>query len=127
MAIMTLDEFVQSSLTNILKGIAAAQKDGDVREYVANHTLTQIPLPPASGVVTHSRGLATTVRFDVGVSVESKAEGGAGARFNIGVIGGNVGGDVAERHEGTNRIQFSVPVMIPEHRKAAARAEISSG
>ncbi|MDH3236619.1 MAG: hypothetical protein OEQ29_24130, partial [Alphaproteobacteria bacterium] len=66
MAIMTLDEFVQSSLTNILKGIAAAQKDGDVREYVANHTLTQIPLPPASGVVTHSRGLATTVRFDVG-------------------------------------------------------------
>jgi hypothetical protein len=57
--------------------------------------------------------MATTVRFDVGVTVESKAEGGAGVGFNIAVASGKTGGDVSERSEGVNRIQFAVPLRIP--------------
>lgn len=113
MAVMTLDEFVQSSLTNILKGIVAAQRDDEVGEYVASHRLKDMALPSEGGVTSTGLGLTTTVKFDVGVTVESKAEGGAGAGFNIGVIGGKVGGDLSERSEGTSRIQFAVPVKIP--------------
>ena len=115
MAMMTLDEFVTSSLTNILKGITAAQEDGEVGQYIAPGSLVSVDLPNESGVVIDRTNeiLATTVRFDVGVTAESKAEGGAGIGFSIAVASGKTGGDVSERAEGVNRIQFAVPLRIP--------------
>ncbi len=73
-----------------------------------------LSFPSNSGVVHESRLTATTVKFDLAVTVESSGEGGASAGFDIGVARGDLGGDIAEREENISRIQFAVPLILPK-------------
>ena len=114
MATMTVKDFVRNSLTEILKGIVEAQKDSDVGEFVAKGAIGGLSFPSNSGVVHEARLTATTVKFDVAVTVESSGEGGASAGFDIGVARGDLGGDIAERKENISRIQFAVPLLLPK-------------
>ena len=114
MAMVTLREFVATSLKDILKGIVEAQRDDEVGEYISKGDIGNLSFPADSGVVLEYRDIVTTVKFDIAVTVESRAEGGAGAGFGIGVVFARLGGDLAERSEGISRIQFAVPLVLPQ-------------
>jgi len=113
MAMMNLQEFVKNSLTEILKGIVESQKDEEVGKYIARDGIGHIKFPPNSGVVHETFIFATTVKFDIAVTVENRAEGGSGLKLDIGVVGGRLGVELAERSEGISRIEFAVPLVLP--------------
>ena len=114
LATMTLSEFVENSLTDILKGIVAAQENDEVGEFVAKGDIGPLSFPANSGVIREGGMVATTVKFDVAVTAKSRGGGGSGAGFNIGVVRGQLGADTTERSEGISRIQFAVPLILPE-------------
>lgn len=118
---MKLRQFVAASLTDVLKGITDAQLDDDVGELVSKGAIGGLNFPESSGVIHQARLVATTMKFDIAVTVESTAGGGTGAGFNIGVVQGKLDGDLSERNEGISRIQFAVPLLLPASEKTRSK------
>ncbi len=102
---MELSEFVELSLTQVLEGVAKAQRAAEAFNSIVHPT----PVDAYGGT---SRQF-TTVKLDIAVSSH---EGKAGAaKGGIRVMGIGVGGELAD-HSGTStvtRIQFEVPVLLP--------------
>jgi hypothetical protein len=102
---MNLAEFVEESLSEILQGIRAAQKqDGGgaigAQTYGAPQGLHH------GGVA----GMFTTVEFDVSVVAETTGSGKAGLKvWSVGFEGG--GGHSSQQ---TSRVKFAVHIKIPQ-------------
>jgi len=109
-----LKDFVRKSLLDIVAGVVAAQQDATLGEHVAKGQIGGMKFPSESGVYYEARLLATTVKFDVAVTVSETTGGDVGAGVAVGVFRANVGGSGAEEREGVSRIQFAVPVMLPK-------------
>ena len=95
--IMDLSEFVRESLTEIIKGVDAAQ-NAEAAE---------------SGVINPSTSTQKTqvsfVRFDISIEVHSTTEGGG--KLAIAGVGAGITAEESDRR--TSRIQFVVPVALP--------------
>jgi hypothetical protein len=102
---MNLAEFIDETLSEILKGIQEAQiKDGAVgAEFVAGAGPLTSNL--FSGGVA---GTFTAVDFDVSVAAETKVDGKAGIRvMSIGAEGSG-----ERKSQETSRVKFSIPLRI---------------
>ena len=102
---MDLSEFVETSLTQILSGIRAAQKtEGGVG--------AQMHATPKTDSVIHggTSGMFTIVEFDVSVVVETGASGKGGLR--VWSIGAEAQGE--HSHQRTSRVKFGVQLKIPQ-------------
>lgn len=113
---MKLSEFVQEVLTEVVAGIRAAQAGeggafivpgGDGGHNYANH-----PRLSAS-----ARLKSTIVDFDIAVTVEDSSKGGGGGGIKVFGIGANAQGEMSSRDTTVSRIQFAVPVLLPESRR----------
>jgi hypothetical protein len=104
---MNLAEFVETSLTEILSGVRAAQKaEGGGAIGAEGHINPQGTLVHAGG----TSGFFTVVEFDVSVVAETSAGGKGGLRvWSVGVEGGGSRSD-----QQTSRVRFAVHVKIPE-------------
>jgi hypothetical protein len=113
---MDLDEFIKEVLVEVVSGIRDAQQaeggafivpcsDGG-HEY-ANHARFS-----SSG-----RLKSTIVDFDIALTVEdsAKAEGGGGLK--VWGIGANVAGERSPKDTTVSRIQFSIPILLPESQR----------
>lgn len=123
MSTMNLREFVRVTLSEILAGVMDAQRSEDVGDYVAKGGIGTLEFPDASGVVHQQRLTATTVKFDVALTVQERAGAESGVGFDLGVVKGNLGGDLGGMSEGVSRVQFAVPIILPKSedtRKAPA-------
>ena len=119
---MKLSEFVESTLLQIIQGVAAAQSKTKIEgrspkeaDLVNPPVLNQADNAPKNKhYTTIKRDLVQMVDFDVAVTVsrDSAQEGGAG--INIAGLGG-FGGKLkdGESLSEVSRIKFQVPIILP--------------
>lgn len=114
---MDLDEFVESVLVKVLKGITSAQKAEDVGAFVVPGGDGGHEYPKNARCSSSARLKSTIIDFDVAVTVESgdKATGGGGLR--IAGIGAKLEGEISSKDTKVSRIQFGVPIMLPENQR----------
>ena len=119
---MDLKEFVQTAVTQIVEGVVAAQTA------VARRGAAVNPAFDLNGKGSHSPvgftaagARVSNITFDVAVTaVEGTgAEGGAQLRV-AGVASPGVGTDANVNAEHVTRLQFSLPVCLPEDRASRA-------
>lgn len=117
---MNLAEFVEETLTEILKGIRAAQQTegGSAIGAQLNGAIksTLLVEGPASSMFT-------IVEFDVSVIAETVAAGKAGLR----VWSAGIEGEGRKSDHQTSRVRFAVQVKIPEGEKARRLAAFEQG
>lgn len=110
---MKLDEFVKEVLIEIVSGIRSAQAiEGGAFIVPAGdggHDYAKHPRVSSS-----ARIKSTIVDFDIALTVEdsSKAEGGGGLK--VWGIGANVQGSVTSKDTTVSRIQFAIPILLPQ-------------
>ena len=115
---MDLDEFVKEVLTKIVSGIRKAQEeegagafivpDGDGGHEYAKH----------SRVASNARLKSTIVDFDIALTVEESGKTTGGGSLKVAsILGANVAGETASKDTKISRIQFGVPVLLPESQK----------
>ncbi|HLF96453.1 MAG TPA: hypothetical protein VI457_04860 [Methylococcaceae bacterium] len=124
---MNLNEFVKEVLTEIVSGIRAAQEveggafivpGGDGGHEYAKHPR----------VSSSARIKSTIVDFDIALTVEDSTKGSGGGGLKVFGIGANVQGEAASKDTTVSRIQFAVPILLPEsqrqwHKEFAGKSE----
>lgn len=137
---MDLQEFVSQALTQIIKGIAKAQKDCKniarinprLRHTLITHETEKHPTWRAdpehvrgTGIFLdeHGQNSVSLVEFDVAITVnEGSKTAREGTGANIAVVGfkvglaGHVGTEKNESQTNVSRVAFKVPVRFPVQR-----------
>jgi hypothetical protein len=100
---MNLKEFVSSSITQIIEGVADAIERSKNRERAF--------VNPVDPIEDHTD--ATELSFNVAVTVTDRTE--AGGKAGITVVGFKLGGgvDIAFENQSISRLAFKVPVALP--------------
>lgn len=103
-ALMDLDEFVQSTIVQIMRGVrAAADAAGEIDEAAAVNPRYANP---------HADD--TKVEFDVAITASGQNDAGGAAKVKVwGVASMEGGGRHVERHETISRVRFAVSVALP--------------
>ncbi|MCX7355715.1 MAG: hypothetical protein NTY59_12970 [Alphaproteobacteria bacterium] len=114
---MDLREFVSATLRDIAFGIQDAQKIDGVGGLIAPSSIGGHELPADSGVTNNSRITSTVVKFDVAVTAEETAAGGAKAGVKVLGLSAGVGGDLTAKSGTASRVQFSVPLVMPKNNR----------
>ena len=115
---MDLKDFVSETLTSILEGVATAQeKAKEVDAFVNPGGLMRNVSNTSDNSIWDNRtnNFAQQVNFDVAVTAEDSATGGAKVKVLSGILGGDVGGEKANKNSIASRVQFSVPILLPSH------------
>lgn len=113
---MDLKDFVSQTLTSILEGVADAQnKAGEMNAFVNPGGLMRNASNIADNSIWDNRtnNFAQHVKFDVAVTAEDSATGGAKIKVLSGILGGELGGEKANKNSIVSRVQFAVPVLLP--------------
>jgi uncharacterized protein YbaR (Trm112 family) len=114
---MELDEFVKTVLVQVLSGVREAQKDPAVGAFVVSGKDGGHELPNNSRVSSGARLKSTIIDFDVAVSVESSDKVSGSGGLKIAGIGGQVGGELSSKDTRVSRIQFGVPILLPQNER----------
>lgn len=113
---VSLQHFVRDTLIQVTNGIREAQATPDVGALVAPSNIGGMKFPADSGVYFEARIIATTVKFDVAVTAETKADGKSGVDVSVlSVLSAKLGGEIGSRDMTVSRIQFAVPLVMPSN------------
>jgi hypothetical protein len=108
---MQLDDFIASTLTQIVAGIRRAQ------EGVAQHGAIinpQVEGKSAGDLDPSTMTFRKNVEFDVAVTVAKTTGSGAGLKVAAFGMGGNLEGKSDQHHSAVSRIKFSVLCVFPK-------------
>ena len=113
---MKLSEFIEEVLTEIVSGVRAAQS-GDSGAFVVpggdgGHDYAKHPRLSAS-----ARLKSTIVDFDIALTVEEASKGSGSGGLKVLGVGANVQGELSSKDTTVSRIQFAVPLLLPESNK----------
>ncbi len=114
---MNLDKFVKSVLVNVLSGIKEAQGAEDIGAFVVPGSDDGHEYPKNARVSSNARLKSTIIDFDVAVTVESSDKITAGGGLKIAGIGAELDGEATSKDTQVSRIQFAVPIMLPENQR----------
>ena len=123
---MNLSEFVKEVLTEIVAGVRAAQEAeggafivpaGDGGHNYAKH----------DRFASQARLKSTIVDFDIALTVEDSSKAGASAGLKVWSIGANAAGERTSKDTTVSRVQFAVPILLPESQKAWSEALKNQG
>lgn len=106
---MQLDEFVKTSLEQLIGGVAEAQKSATDSGATINPGFRT----PKSGEVASNGSVIREVEFDVVVTVSEETGSKAGLRVGLAGIGAGLEGKSGRGESAVSRIRFSVPVVLP--------------
>lgn len=115
---MDLKEFVSETLLAIIGGVDDAQKKAkELGAHVNPGGLMRSTSNISSNALwdNTTNNYAQQVSFDVAITAEDTAKGGAKVKVLSGILGGDVGGEKGNKNVVASRIQFSVPVLLPAH------------
>lgn len=110
---MNLDEFIKEVLTQVISGIRDAQQveggafivpSGDGGHNYATHPR----------VSSSARLKSTIIDFDIALTAEDSSKVAGGGGLKVLGIGANVQGDKSSKDITVSRIQFAIPVLLPE-------------
>lgn len=118
---MNLEEFVETSLNQIISGVKKAQQSTRLpgkHKSEANVINPEImygadSAPKGKYFATVKRNLVHFVDFDVAVTTDSSTEAKAGANLKIAGIGFGGSGGVTDKDSVVSRIKFQVPITLP--------------
>jgi hypothetical protein len=104
---MELEEFVHSSIVQIMRGIKSAQEEWDTN--ASGYGV----ISPAWDGPDDFRNRIQEVKFDVAVTAATKTEGGGGG--GIKVVALDISGKISRSAEKNtvSRISFSIPILPP--------------
>jgi hypothetical protein len=114
---MELDEFITSALVKVLSGIREAQNEENVGAFVVAGSDGGHEYPKNARVSSSARLKSTIIDFDVAITVESSDKTGGGGGLKIAGIGADIKGESASKDTRVSRIQFGVPIMLPENQR----------
>lgn len=114
---MELDEFVKTVLVQVLSGVCEAQKHPTVGAFVVSGKDGGHQLPSNSRVSSSARLKSTIIDFDVAVSVESYDKVSGSGGLKVAGIGGSVDGESSSRDTRVSRIQFGIPILLPQNER----------
>ncbi|MFC7513574.1 hypothetical protein ACFQUU_01005 [Herbaspirillum sp. GCM10030257] len=113
---MKLDEFIKEVLSEIVSGIRSAQEvdggafivpGGDGGHQYANHPR----------VSSSARLKSTIVDFDIALTVEESSKSSGSGGVKVVGIGANIQGESTLKDTKVSRIQFAIPILLPESQK----------
>lgn len=114
---MKLSEFVQEVLTEIISGIRGAQATAGGAFVVPSgdggHDYARHPRVSSS-----ARLKSTIVDFDIALTVEDSSKGGGSGGLKVFGMGAAVHGEMGSKDTTVSRIQFAVPILMPESQRA---------
>jgi len=113
---MELDEFVRTTLQQILKGVREAQKTDDGKPDTKRGIISPfIGGAGAKGKYFMSNGgyLVHMVEFDVAVTTESGDNVSGGGKISVLGFGVGSAGSVSSKDTMASRIKFEVPISLP--------------
>jgi hypothetical protein len=119
---MELDQFVALALTKILKGIRDAQQVDDVGAFVVPAGIGGHDYATHPRVSIKARLSSTIVDFDIAVTAEGSTSASGGGGLKIAVFDAGVKGEFSSKDTKVSRIQFAVPILLPESQKEWHRA-----
>lgn len=122
---MELNDFVKTVLVQVLSGVREAQKDKNVGAFVVSGKDGGHQLPSNSRVSNSAQLKSTIIDFDVAISVESfdKVSGRGGLK--VAGIGGSVDGELSSKDTRVSRIQFGIPILLPQTERNWHEEQIS--
>lgn len=100
---MQIEEFVSRALVQVARGITQANRE--LRDEVKQPELNVFSLS-AGQVESEGRG----IEFDLAVVTRANAEGHAGTKWLLEVVGLDLKGSASSTSENTSRIRFRVSV-----------------
>ena len=109
---MQIDDFVATSLEQIISGVRRAQKATMESGARIN---PQVESALASHLDFESGTVLQDVVFDIAVTAQEGAKSGAGLRVAAFGIGGGVEAGSDKQHSAVSRIKFIVPIVLPKH------------
>ncbi len=113
---MKLSEFIEEVLSEIVSGIRAAQS-GDGGAFIVpsgdgGHAYANHPRISAS-----ARLKSTIVDFDIALTVEDSSKGAGSGGLKVFGIGAKLQGELQSKDTTVSRIQFAVPLLLPESQR----------
>ncbi len=119
---MNLDEFIENSLLQIIKGVRSAQKksviknkalgEGDlINPKVLNNADS---VPKGKDYITFDKDLVQMVEFDIAVTASKDSLESLGSGIKVAGLGG-FGGKLKKvvTSSDVSRIKFKVPIILP--------------
>ena len=114
---MELDEFVKSVLSKIVSGIREAQEVEGVGAFIVPAGIGGHDYATHPRVSIKARLSSTIVDFDIAVTVEDSKSTSGGGGLKVAGIGANLEGKSSAKDTRVSRIQFAVPILLPESQK----------
>jgi hypothetical protein len=111
---VNLRDFISETLTQIVGGVADAQRAASEMGGKVSPRLSGIASHASDhGFLSAQGGSAQVVRFDVALTVKE----GTGTKGGIGIVAGIVSvgsaGQSSTENSSVSRVQFSVPLTLP--------------
>lgn len=113
---MDLKEFVSETIISIVSGIKDAQeKTRDLGASVNPGGLMRKTDAVSENSTWDNRNnnFSQPVAFDIAITAEDSAKGGAKVKVLSGLLGGDIGGEKGSKNVLASRVQFTVPVLFP--------------
>ena len=113
---MDLKDFVSETLLSIITGVSDAQEKAKAHGAHVNPAgLMRHTTKITDNAIWDNRTnvYAQTVSFDIAVTAEDTAQGGAKIKVLTGIFGGDIGGEKGSKNAVASRVQFVVPVLLP--------------
>lgn len=113
---MDLKEFVSETLVSIVGGIKDAQEKTKKLGASVNPGGLMRKSEAVSDNSTwdnRNNNFSQPVAFDIAITAEDSAKGGAKVKVLSGILGGDIGGEKGSKNVLASRIQFTVPVLFP--------------
>jgi hypothetical protein len=111
-----LKEFVSETLVSIVTGIKDAQeKTRNLGASVNPGGLMRKSEAVSDNSTWDNRNnnFSQPVTFDIAITAEDSAKGGAKVKVLSGILGGDISGEKGSKNVLASRIQFTVPVLFP--------------
>lgn len=113
---MKLNEFVKEVLTEIISGIRGAQDvEGGAFIVPSGDGGHEYAIHPR--VSSSARIKSTIVDFDIALTVEDSSMGAGGGGLKVFGIGANIQGELSSKDTTVSRVQFAIPILLPESQR----------
>lgn len=116
---MQLDDFVATTLQQIVAGVQTAQASSTasgarINPQVEVPTMRAPGSQKATGLVDWETGtLIQEITFDVAITASKSGESGAGLKIAIPLVSAGLEGASSRQDSAISRIQFTIPVVLP--------------
>jgi hypothetical protein len=114
---MELKEFVKTVLSQIVSGIREAQGIDGVGAFIVPSQIGGHDYASHPRVSIKARLTSTIVDFDIAVTVEESTSKSGGGGLKVAGIGAALEGESLSKDTRVSRIQFAVPILLPESQK----------